>query len=198
MGKNKIEMLEDVVPGHNDKEVLKSPIPEVRTPGIEGFQFLTIYPNWMKSIKTRKFNNMLKDESTFAKNMYICLSKLIPTINKESDKIFKKNNGKIKDFSYSGFSHCHLICDEKKVNLFYSICYEIHGQSFKNVTEGDEDYNWYQLGVSGSIRIIGIYSSINNVFYPLFIDWNLLVYPSVKHNQIDYKKFKFDPYARYK
>lgn len=195
--KNKLIQIRNVVPRHNYNEVLKSSIPEVKTPGIEDFQFLTIYSNWMKSIKIPGFNNMLKDESTFAKNMYNCFTKLIPTVNKESDKIFNKYGIK-NDFSYSGFEHCHKIKDDEKINLLFSICNKIHEQNFKNVTEGDNDWNWYQLGLSGSIRIIGIYSSNNNIFYPLFIDWNHLIYPDRKHNQIDYKKFKFDPYSEYK
>lgn len=196
MSKNKLNM--NVIESHNHNGISKSSIPSVKNPGIEDFQFLTMYSNWMKSIKNHKFNNMLKNESAFAKNMYICLTKLIPTVNKESDKIFKKHRNKRNEFKRKGFEHCHIIKDKEKVELIYSICDEIHGNSFENVTKDDCDYDWYQLGVSGSIRIIGIYSSINNKFYPLFVDWNHLIYPDKKHNQLDYSHFEFNPYNKYK
>ena len=51
------------------------------------------------------------------------------------------------------------------------------------------DTDIYQLGLDGGVRVISIISG--NIFEILFFDVHHLIYPSEKHNDIDYESLKF-------
>ena len=53
------------------------------------------------------------------------------------------------------------------------------------------DYNIWQLGISGGLRLVGIRRS--NVFSVLFIDYHHLIYPDKNYNQENYELYDFCP-----
>lgn len=189
--KNKTSRLSAVRTHNND---ILSKNPSIKTPLIPlaNFSFVSIYP-WLKSIKIDGFSNMLSDESEFAEKIYKCITKIIPTLYKESDKIFGKHNK-------AGFNHCHSIRkDDPKIEELKKICGSIHDRDFSWVTDEDyKNYEWYQVGISQGIRIFGIYDFNEKSFFPLFCDWNHSFYgDDPKNNTKDIDKYGFDPYSNY-
>ena len=58
------------------------------------------------------------------------------------------------------------------------------------------DYEIWQLGVIGGVRLIGIRDM--NEFGVLFIDYHHLIYQDIKNNQKNYDKNCFCPINNYK
>ena len=140
------------------------------------------YPNWVKSCssKGKGFTNYLKDDNMYAEYITKILNQLIPKITKEWSP--QKNND-------SQFRHCHEIpVNDEAFSKYKVAIQELHGIDV-------EQLSLWQFGFIGSVRLICNFSS--NRIFPLLIDYHHLGYSSEKHNQKDYKQYKFCPVEEY-
>lgn len=139
------------------------------------FEICLIY-HWYKTVSIDKFTNQIKDGDALLDELGYIMGTLFPTIYREYSHIFNAGN--------KSFIHCHKVSlDTKRVGLYEKIIRSIDSNiSFNSI----KDSLW-QVGLTGSIRIVGIYE--NNIFYPLFIDRHHLLYESEKHNQKDVQHY---------
>ncbi|EMD1122195.1 TPA: hypothetical protein ACSKPT_002887 [Listeria innocua] len=138
--------------------------------------------NWLKSNSRDNFTNYLSTDEEFGKNVFTILSKIIPMIQTEWDRIISGN-----------ISHCHRIDDAHK-KIFKKYFSELYPQS--NL---DELTVW-QFGTSGGARLIASVTKEENgisIVRPLFIDYHHIVYPNKNHNQKDIYNYTFCPYRKY-
>ena len=139
--------------------------------------------NFLKceSIKKWGFTNLLKDEREFAKVSFEIYSKIIPSIQKawDSRKMGKKGY----------FPHTHEV-PRNMMSTVMDIANQLHGAEIV-----DKYSNLWQIGTNQSIRIICI--RIDNIMYPLFVDYHHQLHPSSKYNQKDLAKYNFCPYQKY-
>lgn len=153
------------------------------------FRFVTVYP-WIRAtdkfLNSDGFTNLCKDSEHFACLVTTLLEDIIPSINENYDSIFLKFNNQ--------YRHCHQL-DEKKALLANKLSKELISTDISKSVDGS-DYSWWQLGVKGSIRIIGIFSKTDNVFYPIFVDWHHLLFSSKKYNQADFSKYSYCPHRK--
>lgn len=142
---------------------------------------------WLTGIKVGEFTNKLKDIGLYSKFITEIIGKIIPEIQEKYDDIVSHR--------VRGY-HCHSIDQgDPAYKTILKITREIYGESFERSIDPQEQL--YQLGVTGSIRIITLRNRQNNVIRPLFIDYHHLAYPNVKYNQTDYIKQEFCPRSRY-
>ena len=134
-----------------------------------------------ESIKKFGFTNLLKDEKEFAKMSFELYSKTIPTIQKAWDA---RKMGQ-KDY----FPHTHEI-SRNMISTVMEIANKLHGAEIV-----DKYSSLWQIGTNQSIRLICI--RIDNIMYPLFVDYHHQLYPNIKHNQKDLSKYNFCPYEKY-
>ncbi|MFS7427028.1 hypothetical protein CKN96_15720 [Carnobacterium maltaromaticum] len=132
------------------------------------------YPKWTHSIRVGEYTNFLSNEKECSKQFYNLINNLLPYIQRQGKNIF------------SGPDKCHLIKDDKRV-LAVKIIEKIHGIVISKETE------LWQLGNIGGTRLVstlisGTKDEDSITVYPLFIDHNHLIYPSIKNNQKDYSK----------
>lgn len=174
-----------IIPAINQKMgMLKSNIPGILVKHPE-FGVFAAY-SWIKTVPSncyRKtgFTNLLSDETQYAKLVTNVIDVVIPNVYKNHEQIFSPA-GK---WTYP---HVHRLENETK-HQAKEIAELIHKQKFGE----DEDLDWWQIGVTGGTRLIGIYNMADNAFYPIFADWNHLLYPDEKHNMADYSKFSYSP-----
>lgn len=142
---------------------------------------------WLSSVKIGEFTNKLKDVGAYAKSITEILGKIIPEVQDKSSDIISAR--------VHGF-HCHSIEQgDDAYNTIIRIVRNIYGETFEQRISKEEQI--YQLGVTGSIRIITLRNRNTNIIRPLFIDYHHLAYPSVKYNQTDYIKKEFCPKTLY-
>lgn len=153
------------------------------------FRFVTVYP-WLeatdKFFDSDGFTNLCKDSEQFACLITTLLEDIIPDVNENCESIFFKFNNQ--------YRHCHQL-DEKKATFANKLSKELISTDFSKIVDGS-DYSWWQLGVKENIRIIGIFSKTDNVFYPIFVDWHHLLFSSIKYNQADYSKYSYCPHRK--
>lgn len=150
------------------------------------------YKNWQRGIRNGNFVNMLKDEMEYAKFTYEILSNILPTVHANWNDI-KKN------ISKGQFPHCHTVIP-KKVGLVEDIVEEIHGKKLLDSSLGEDvndTFNYWQLGLVGSVRLIAIYSNNKNTMYPVFIDYHHQIHEDKWHNDKDIEKYPFCPITVY-
>lgn len=146
------------------------------------------YTNWLRSVSSRNFTNMLKDPNQFGQFIIYTFTKIIPTVQTNWSTIRK--NGAVYQFP-----HCHTISGEK-IESIKAVIHEIHGKELcDDVASGE--LNYWQLGMTQSLRVIAIYSHINNTMYPIFLDYHHQIYPSIKHNDDDIDAYDFCPITSY-
>lgn len=141
------------------------------------------FPFCFRNTKCKKYTNMLKDENEFFEKFKELIEKLLPHIcSKTFDELINDR------------MHCHIIKSED-MKLVYEVVGEMVSkwnpdidveEFLKQNLDGEKIW---QLGFE-SIRLIGIRE--DNLFHVLFIDYYHLIYPSVKYNDKDYKKYKFE------
>lgn len=190
MSKNKKKRPQKTqIPEVSEKEKEKDtdiPKPELAD---QEFRFVTVYP-WLnatsKYFSSDGFTNLCKDSEQFACLITTLLEDIIPVVNKNYDSIFFKFDKK--------YRHCHQL-DEKKASLANKLSKELTSTDFSDIVDGS-DYSWWQLGVKESIRIVGIFSKTDNVFYPIFVDWHHLMFSSIKYNQADFSKYSYCPHKK--
>lgn len=138
------------------------------------FEICLIY-HWYKTVSINGFTNLLRKSDDLCDELTYIMGEFFPIIYKEHDCIFNNR----------GYRHCHKVnLHSKNIQLYEKIIKEIGKDiEFNSV----KDMLW-QVGLTGSIRIIGVLSE--NTFYPLFIDRHHLLHPSEKHNQKDLKKYQ--------
>lgn len=136
----------------------------------------TKYPKWTDTVKVGDFNNCLKDVNEASRHFFFIVDRLIPDIESYGKDIFTSKT-----------KHCHILNGDAAKRA-KEIIRNIHGP---NVL--DDDVNIWELAAkTEEIRLIGVFvTDTVRRFYPLFIDHHHLIYPSDKHNQPDYKKYKF-------
>ncbi|UWI43311.1 hypothetical protein [Lactobacillus paragasseri] len=136
----------------------------------------TKYPNWTETVKIKEFNNCLKDVNEASRHFFFIVDQLIPDIESYGEKIFSQKA-----------KHCHILYGEA-ANKARKVIRKIHG---KNVLD-DSTEIWELAAKTEEIRLIGVFVNEKvRKFYPLFIDHHHLIYPSLKYNQLDYKKYSF-------
>lgn len=143
------------------------------------------YKNWMKGVSAKDFSNKLPGLEDFSRYTHEIFSELIPTIYEHWKEIIIDRSPRYK--------HCHLLVSEKK-SLALSIAENIHG---KTILDEQNDYNIWQFGFSGSVRLVAVYDHLKATLYPIFIDYHHHIYPDVKYNQKDTKKYDFCPHLEY-
>ncbi|MFT9082945.1 MAG: hypothetical protein ABF477_03575 [Leuconostoc pseudomesenteroides] len=168
----------------NDKKIAKQKskgvvkIPNVTVPKLD-FTFRSQY-HWLEHYEDgQRYSNHLKSAEEFSAKIKDLIENVIPEIYDHYTDIFEKRNG-----SKIGFKHTHLIDDASKSALVKKVAQAVTKQKF-----GDVD--WWQIGKTQGVRIFGFYQSSNKTFYPVFIDWNHMIYPSEKHNNLDLKSLKY-------
>lgn len=149
----------------------------------DSINFNFTYQNWLKCIKYKDFTNMCKDVESFANDTVHIFSLLIPYVQKYWEEIRKKGSKKYPH------EHCHLIVDDK-AEMVKEIVSEIHPN---DLSQAFDNFNIWQFGVTGGIRLIGILNHHSSTYYPLFIDRHHLIYPNDHYNQPDYDTFRFCP-----
>jgi hypothetical protein len=150
------------------------------------------YKHWQRGISNRNFVNMLKNEEEYARFTYEIFSIILPTVHANWMEI-RKNLKK------GQFPHCHTVVSEK-IPLIETIIEEIHGKKLldSSLAEVSNDtFNYWQLGMRGSVRLIAIYSNKKNTMYPVFVDYHHLIHESDKYNETDLDKYPFCPIATY-
>lgn len=144
------------------------------------FTFKTHY-QWLTNIKDGEFTNYHQGADSYAKDVTRLVHDTIPLIYEHNQDIFK--NGRMKQ---TPLNHSHLI-QEDKMPLVKKIVHKIVPDDI------EEDFSWWQVGSTKGYRIIGVYRTAENSFYPLFVDWHHLIYPNVKYNQQDFEAFNYIP-----
>lgn len=161
-------------------------IPDVLIGQTHGFNFYSVY-DWLNStdefISSDGFTNNLSSPEQFAKNIYLVIHEMIPKLYKDCDSIF--------NFGSHMYPHCHTV-KGNSIELVKKIAEKVNGSELLDVIE-DEDYSWWQVGFTGSIRMFGIYNKNENSFFPLFVDWHHLIYESIKYNGEDYSNYNYSP-----
>lgn len=137
---------------------------------------------WIKSTSVKGFTNKLDDEKMFSRYMFELFHKLIPLLHEHGENIILKSGT-------SSWKHCHPIRNEE-LDLALEIATTIHGDKVLDVGDGSK---LWQFGFTGGIRLIAIHNYINNYLTPLFIDYHHQIYPSVKHNDKELKRYTFCP-----
>lgn len=140
---------------------------------------------WLKSVKIDDFTNKLKNENIFAENITHVLTELFPIIQQNWNDIVGRKGQ---------FKNSHPIANEK-IELVTKILHEIYGDNL--FSQDGLDNNLWQLGISGSVRVICYLDTSRNNMIPLFIDHHHLIHDSVKYNHHDYSKFSYCPYCKY-
>lgn len=168
MGKNKIP---------KPKKIKKAPkIPKVNKEQESNIKvnFIFKYNNWLKSSSNKEISNYLKNSEEYSKNITKIFYEIIPIIQEEG-------------FNYA---HSHRV-ESKDIKKLKDIIADLHGDKIKIDTN-----SFWQIGIKGSIRIIGMKIGDIN-FYPLYIDHHHELYQSTKHNMLDTKKNRFCPVVEY-
>lgn len=148
------------------------------------------FPYCFRSVKYNEFTNYLCDCFSFFENLKYIFEKLIPFVSEHTyDDIYNASN-----------RHSHPIKPEsKEFDLVKNIIKE-KLKNERNFNDNDiniffenniNDYEMWQLGIVGGIRIIGI--RYMNRFRPIFFDYHHLIYPSKNFNQPNYVKYNFCP-----
>lgn len=133
------------------------------------------YRYWLRSCKTKKFNNCYKDKGHANDTLVSLNTKLFPFLQDNIRKVLANQ-----------IDHCHPVAQEK-LPIVQEVVASIYGH------ELPEEIELWQFGAGDSIRLIGIvYSGAHFVILcPLFVDVNHILHPSIKHNQKEIKKNKF-------
>lgn len=140
------------------------------------------YSDWTHSYVGHKFTNALKDESQAAENFYFLANELFGSVENNFENIISGKD-----------AHSHKITGKQREKAI-KIVNKIHD------IELDNEVDIWQLSSDHNkgIRIVGVITTENIYnFYPLFIDHNHLLYPDVKHNQTDYRSYKFCPQEKW-
>ncbi|KAA8433629.1 hypothetical protein FKV73_02470 [Weissella paramesenteroides] len=144
------------------------------------FTFKTYY-RWLTNIKDGKFTNYHQEADSYAKDVTSLIHITVPLIYEYHQDIFKNRRMK-----QTPLNHSHLLTGDSLV-----LVKKIVNKFIPDDIE--EDFSWWQVGSIGGCRIIGIYRTAENSFYPLFVDWHHLLIPDKNYNQIDVNSFKYDP-----
>lgn len=152
-------------------------IPDIEVPNLD-FTFRSHY-RWLEHYEDgNKYSNHLKSADVFSEKIKDLVQVMIPGIYEHYSDIFEKRNAQ-----NVGFKHTHLIGEDKK-DLVKTVAEAVTNKDF-----GDVD--WWQIGKTQGVRIFGFYQASNKTFYPVFVDWNHMIYPSEKHNTTDIKSLKY-------
>lgn len=153
------------------------PNPKITAPD---FTFKTHY-KWLINIKDGRFTNYHKGAGSYAKDVTQLIHTTIPFIYEHNQEIFKKGR-----MSSTPMNHSHQLKGNELL-----LVKKITAKIISNNIE--EDFSWWQVGSIGGCRIIGVYRTAENSFYPLFVDWHHLIYPNKKYNQPDFESFDYTP-----
>lgn len=140
------------------------------------------FPFCFRTVTTKNFTNKLKGEEEFALKFKEIFENLLPHVGENTFDSLKSEQ-----------FHCHLIKDVEhdKIKLIYNLVGKLvsgwkPGIDVTSFLEQNlEGEKIWQLGNKG-VRIIGIRK--NNIFNVLFIDYNHLIYPSIKYNDTNFSK----------
>ena len=129
------------------------------------------------SIKIKTFTNYYSNQNDYVKTLQSFFDLVLHFSDKTKSEILaeKKHSHKIEG---DKLKLVEGIID--KYNIDFSV---------KNL----EFTNYYQLGETGSLRIIGVFETNdgNSYFYPLFSDPHHLIYPDIKHIYNDTGKYDY-------
>ena len=137
------------------------------------------FPFCFRTVTIKKYTNKLKNEKEFALKFKNIFENLLPHVSQNTFESLINEN-----------FHCHIIKESEndKIELIYNIVGILAAKWKPGIDvpsfleQNLEGEKIWQLG-NGSVRMIGIRK--NNIFSVLFIDYNPLIYPDVKHNQKD-------------
>lgn len=148
------------------------------------------FPNSFRSIKYDSFTNYLSDCFDFFEQLKNIFEKLIPFISGHTfDDIYSASN-----------KHSHPIKSNTKERELVENVIKEKLKKDNNYNDNDikiffinniNDYEIWQLGMSGGTRIVGI--RYMNRFKPIFFDYHHLIYPDEKYNNPNYDKYNFCP-----
>ena len=155
------------------------------------------FPFCFRCTKVKKydFTNYLSKSDEFFDNFKLIMEQSIPYFASKSFNELNRDQ-----------NHVHRIKNNTKEyevvkEVIKNLCMEY--RNFKNESEFEmwfnqniNDYEIWQLGVIGGVRLIGIRDL--NEFGVLFIDYHHLIFKDVKHNQKNYDKNCFCPIKNYK
>ena len=154
----------------------------------EKLHFCFMHGFSFQSTTINSFTNFYKDKDSFLKFIKKLFEVDIPNLSKKTFNELKSSK-----------KHYHKIennKDDKKRNMVINIIKKMLKSKNFNSRQIEEfinqnilDTDIYQLGLDGGVRVIGIISG--NIFEILFFDVHHLIYPSEKHNDIDYESLKF-------
>lgn len=152
------------------------------------------FPFCFRTTRVEKFTNKLKDNCQFCEKLNNLFEKVIPHVSNYSfDNIYQNTQ-----------NHSHIILPKDSQyglikNIVKNLCAEYFNYDEKDFElfyqNNLNDYDVWQIGISGGIRLIGIRNL--NVFSVLFIDYHHLIYPDKNHNQENYDKYTFCPMKNY-
>ncbi|QHW33324.1 hypothetical protein GZH47_22700 [Paenibacillus rhizovicinus] len=145
------------------------------------------YDRWLKSISIKGFTNLLKNEEEFASAIVQVFKDVIPIIQSNWEII--RHNTKLQ------FPHCHSLAKDKII-LVNKIIEEIYNKQLMDES-GNENLNYWQLGVKQSLRLIAIFDHSTNIIYPVFLDHFHQIHPSIKHNDNNINKNTLCAYTKY-
>lgn len=129
------------------------------------------------SVRLKTFTNYYSNQNDYVKMLQTFFNLVLHFSNKTSSEILADKN------------HSHKI-EGDKLQLVKNI---IENYKIDLLKDNLEFTNYYQLGQTGSLRIIGVFE-INDgasCFYPLFSDPHHLIYPDIKHNFNDTGKYNY-------
>jgi len=169
----------------NLKAIQKPSIPKIELKGTNGFNFYSVYP-WLNATKTKKyhFTNLCHDANEFSQKVFEVISELVPILYGNNRDIFPKRG------TNKEYKHCHPVEPNHLAEVKF-LAEKITGSDFSS--EDAQEFDWWQVGFTQSIRVFGVYDSDENSFYPLFCDWHHLVYEDKKHNQLDTDTYAYSP-----
>lgn len=138
--------------------------------------------DFLKAIKTNGFNNYLKDEAEFSKNIFNIVMKIIPVTQKEWNSAHAKG-------------HTHKLTDPKHDKKAKEIIKKLHGE------EVDLDVlELWQLAPTSSqgLRLICNYARSANTMHPLFVDYHHMIASNPNYSKKAINQHsKFCPHEKY-
>lgn len=156
--------------------------------GKENVTFDFSYKNWIKSVNNKDFINKLPNSDEFSQHITKCLYEVIPYIQENLKEIVVNGSPRYPH------PHCHVAAEDKK-DIIEKIINDIHNRP---LLDQEDDFKIWQFGTTQGVRLFAIHNHIDNVIYPIFIDYHHLIHPDPHYNQPDFSNMEFCPVTKFK